>query len=71
MQRLQWEADTAMNIIDRERFAKWLKLQMSVLTPSMEIAQPMLGSLALFPNFNKNVTEKGWKIALEKICTSK
>ena len=49
-----------MNITDWERVAKWFKLQMSVLTPSMEIAQPMPGSLALFPNFNKNVTGKGW-----------
>ena len=59
VQRLQWEADTEMNITEWERFAKWFKLQMSVLTPSMEIAQPMPGSLTLFPDFNKNVTVKG------------
>ena len=65
MQRLKL---SLILIAERDILAKGLKLQMSVLHPSMEIAQPMpgtttaTGSIALFPNFKIIVTSKDIRI---------
>ena len=53
---LQWQQNTGNIGPGPERCARWLKLLMSVLNPSMEIAQLMRGFLEVFLYFNTYAT---------------
>ena len=57
MQILQGEQNTEIRNIS-QRPARWLNLLMSVLNPSMEIAQLMRDFLDLFPKVNENATKR-------------